>query len=196
MIYEEYTANFNIGVLDGAFFSMYGLFDLKRSQPDLPNLDNLISNGVKGLLNLLPEYDMGFWLKYSKTEAEFYPSFDPATKAYFYLVLSQLKVFYYYTGEEQFDRYYQHFLKYDTFKNVIKMYIQKYKALDHVCCYNSTQIYQLFATLFISSINRVLLMLSKVSHIITIQLISSTIKFIVAYELNCYIKIYLQPQIP
>jgi heparosan-N-sulfate-glucuronate 5-epimerase len=129
ILFEEYTANFNIGVLDGAFFSMYGLFDLIRVRPELDDVKELLSDGVSGLINLLPRYDLGYWIKYSLTEAEFYPNPDPATRGYYYLILTQLQILHYLTGNEEFHIFYKKFLNYDRPINIYKMYKNKYAAL-------------------------------------------------------------------
>lgn len=132
VFYEEYTAPFNIMVLDGAFFSMYGLFDYYRLFPDDKFVKKLIDQGLEGLIQLLPSFDMKFWIRYSLTDIGFYPKNEPATRGYFYLILTQLNTFYLLTKREEFKHFSRKFSKYDTFVNIIKMYIAKYKALKQL----------------------------------------------------------------
>ena len=129
VLYEEYTAEFNVMVLDGAFFSMYGLFDLQRIFPENELVKKLINQGIEGIIALLPEYDLGYWIRYSLTDSPEYPKEDPATRGYFYLNLTQLKAFHYLTNRSEFEDYFNKFSKYDTVGNMLKMYRSKYQAL-------------------------------------------------------------------
>lgn len=132
VLYEEYTADFNVMVLDGAFFSMYGLFDLQRVIPENDYVKKLIKQGIDGLVALLPEYDLGYWIRYSLTDSTVYPRVDPATRGYFYLTLTQLKTFYALTGRSEFEDYYNKFSAYNTIGNIFKMYRMKYQALKQL----------------------------------------------------------------
>ncbi|MBT4069404.1 MAG: hypothetical protein HN986_06715 [Candidatus Marinimicrobia bacterium] len=129
VLYEEYTADFNVMVLDGAFFSMLGLFDLQRVIPENDYVKKLIKQGIDGLVALLPEYDLGYWIRYSLTDSPNYPQDDPATRGYFYLTLTLLKAFHYLTGRTEFEDYCKKYSEYDTFWNISKMYRTKYRAL-------------------------------------------------------------------
>ncbi len=129
VIYEEYTADFNVMVLDGAFFSIYGLLDLQRVLPENELVKKLINQGVEGLIALLPEYDLGYWIRYSLTDSPEYPKEDPATRGYFYLNLTQLKAFHYLTRRPEFEDYFNKFSEYDSVRNVLKMYKTKYRVL-------------------------------------------------------------------
>lgn len=129
VMYEEYTADFNVMVLDGAFFSIYGLLDLQRVLPENELVKKLIKQGVEGLIVLLPEYDLGYWIRYSLTDSPDYPLDDPATRGYFYLILAQFKVFHHLTGRTEFEDYFNKFSEYDSVRNVLKMYKTKYRVL-------------------------------------------------------------------
>ena len=127
--FEEYTAPFNILVFDGCFFSMLGLFDFQRVFPNNKDVEKLVDQGINGLIGLLPNYDMNFWIKYSLVSQSFYPKNEPATRGYYYLVLTLLRVFYLYTDREEFFNYYTKIKKYDTWFNICRMYYAKFKAL-------------------------------------------------------------------
>jgi len=133
--YEEYVAVEPTMVLDGHIFSLFGLYDFVRAVPE--NLDpenhnlakSLFEEGIKSLLNFLPEYDMGFWLRFNLCKMDHYPKIDPCTIGYIRLVNLQLKVLYIITGNESILEFQKKITGYDNIFNIIKMYPIKYKAL-------------------------------------------------------------------
>lgn len=134
-MYEEYVAEHPTMVLDGAFFSMMGLYDFVRAVS--PNIDaeahnearKLLKDGVEALINWLPEYDMGFWLRYNHCEIIGYPQNDPCTINYLCLVKVQLQVFYEITGRKELMEFKRKLDGYDNIMNITRMYVEKYKAL-------------------------------------------------------------------
>ena len=133
-IYEEYVAEKPTRVLDGHIFSLLGLYDFIRATKNL-NSDShklaliLFNNGVNGLIDLLPEYDMGYWVRFNLCELPSYPKNDPCTIGYLRLIIKQLDILYSITGKEVLFDYSIRFKKYDRFINIVKMYFAKFKAL-------------------------------------------------------------------
>ena len=133
--YEEYVASEPTMVLDGHIFSMLGLYDYFRAVPELVDGENkklaieLFNEGVNSLINWLPEYDMGYWLKFNMCRMEHYPEIDPCTIGYLRLVLLQLELLYRITAREELFKFKSKFGQYDTITNKLKMYPVKYKAL-------------------------------------------------------------------
>jgi len=136
--YEEYVANEPTMVLDGHIFSLFGLFDFVRSvtpqiDPDAHNLaQTLFRNGTESLLSWLPEFDLGFWVRFNLCRMEHYPTVDPCTISYLRLVTEQLKILTQLTGQEEFSRYAGKFAEYDQPLNILRMYGVKYKALKQL----------------------------------------------------------------
>lgn len=133
--YEEYAAPEPTMVLDGHNFSLLGLFDFYRAvgeDVDSKNrtlAKNLFDEGIESLIKWLPEYDMGFWLRFNMCGMSHYPSVDPCTIGYLRLVSVQLILLYELTKRDELFTYYEKFAGYDKLKNILKMYPVKYKAL-------------------------------------------------------------------
>lgn len=130
--YEEYTSSVPTLVLNGMIFSLFGLYDFVRAFPDIQKSKMIFDKGVETLINILPQYDMGFWSKYNLCQADWYPKIDPATIQYQRLHVAQLKVMKKITGNEIFDKYADIFSKQDSVLNAAKMYAVKYKALKKI----------------------------------------------------------------
>lgn len=131
-IYEEYPAPFLTGVLDGAIFSLFGLYDYVRAVKDNAFAKRLFEAGIAGLQGALPRYDLGYWIKYNLCSEPFYPKLDPATILYFRLVNNQLQLLYRLTGERFFLEYAEKWQKYDRLPNKLRMYRLKYRALKQL----------------------------------------------------------------
>jgi hypothetical protein len=127
--YEEYPAQVPILVLNGFIFSLLGIYDFIRAHPDDAFAQKIFNEGVDTLVNILPEYDLGFWSKYSLCRAEFHPEVDPSTIGYHHLHILQLELLYRLTGQEIFQKYSRKWSSYSNLLNMIKMYAIKYRAL-------------------------------------------------------------------
>ncbi len=133
--YEEYVASQPTMVLDGHIFSLFGLYDFVRAVPDYLDSEShnqakaLFNSGIKSLIQFIPEYDMGFWLRFNLCRMPHYPKIDPCTIGYIRLVNLQLKILYKLTGNKFILDFQKRVTRYDNGVNIIKMYIIKYKAL-------------------------------------------------------------------
>ena len=134
IIYEEYVAEKPTRILDGAIFSLFGLYDAQRALHGYDSkaydlAHSLIEKGIIGLVYWLPKYDMGYWVYYNRCEIKGYPKNDPCTIGYLKLVSSQLKILHSLSKNDTFKSYSLKFESYLKPTNIIKMYIEKYKAL-------------------------------------------------------------------
>ncbi|MDZ7724810.1 MAG: D-glucuronyl C5-epimerase family protein [candidate division KSB1 bacterium] len=130
--YEEYPASFPTMVLDGFFFSMCGLHEYMRAVDDPEPAAALFESGLDSIKKWLPEYDLGFWIRYNYCRQPFYPDPDPATIGYLRLVNTQLRLFYTLTGDTVFQEFAEKWRDYDRFFNIMKMYRIKYRALKQL----------------------------------------------------------------
>ena len=134
VIYEEYAAKEPTMVLDGHIFSLFGLFDFIRVSKSFDFeshqfAENLFDKGITALLKLLPEYDMGYWVKFNLCKMNHYPKLDPCTVGYVKLISLQLDVLYKITGRNEFDEYARKFKSYLKYGNIFRMLPIKYKSL-------------------------------------------------------------------
>ena len=130
--YEEYTAEVPTLVLNGMIFSLFGIMDYTRVFPENKLARKIYDDGLSTLINILPEYDLGFWSRYNLCKADWYPQIDPATVSYQRLHISQLEVMYHYSGNDIFQHYADTFRGQDKFSNMLKMYKIKYKTLSQL----------------------------------------------------------------
>ncbi len=128
-LYEEYPAPFLTAVLDGAIFSLFGLFDFVRAVPEHREARALFDAGIAGLKGNLPRYDLGFWIRYNLCEQPFYPKIDPAHLLYFRLIMTQLDLLHRMTGQDFFRETAEKWRQYDHLPNILRMYWLKYRAL-------------------------------------------------------------------
>ncbi|MFZ0389478.1 MAG: D-glucuronyl C5-epimerase family protein [Calditrichia bacterium] len=127
--YEEYPAAVPVLVLNGIIFSLCGVYDFIRTHPQDEISRRIFEEGVQTLKGLLPQYDMGFWSKYSLCQADFHPQVDPATISYHHLHIIQLEFMHRLTGEPIFREYAARWRGYANWRNILRMYRIKYKAL-------------------------------------------------------------------
>ena len=136
--YEEYVAEYPTRVLDGHLFSLFGLYDYIRvtSGPDHEKetlvAKRLFDDGIEGLLQALPKFDLGYWLLFNRCEIPDYPKFDPCTINYLQLITRQLEVISKITNRTEFDDYRIRFMNYLSWKNILRMYRSKYQALKNL----------------------------------------------------------------
>ena len=130
--YEEYTAEVPTLVLNGMIFSLCGIYDFVRVFPENKLARKIFDDGIQTFINILPEYDLGYWSRYNLCKAEWYPLIDPATVGYQRLHITQLEMLYKLTNEEVFKEFAEKFRKQDNLRNAIKMYRVKYTALKKI----------------------------------------------------------------
>ncbi len=130
--YEEYTASVPTLVLNGMIFALFGVYDFVRVFPDDARARKIFDDGVETLVQILPQYDLGFWSRYNLCKANWYPKVDPSTLGYQRLHVAQLKVMYALTNQPVFKTYADRFLKQENIFNMMRMYIVKYKALKKI----------------------------------------------------------------
>lgn len=136
--YEEYVAAAPTRVLDGHGFSLFGLYDFVRAvRPETDfaahaQAKQLFEEGIAGLKQQLPEFDLGFWMRFNRCDLPGYPQDDPCTIGYMKLVAAQLRIFHAITGDDFFQRYAAKLEAYLRPANVLRMYRFKAKALKQL----------------------------------------------------------------
>lgn len=136
--YEEYVADLPTRILDGHIFSMLGLYDYIRAvtledyKEHRLFAEKLFQDGYEGLLKILPEYDMGFWLYFGKCDIPNYPNYDPCTIGYMRLIKTQLTILYGINANKNLLKYIHKIKSYIKPWNFIRMLVYKYKALKHL----------------------------------------------------------------
>ena len=134
--YEEYVAAEPTMVLDGHFFSLMGILDFIRAvprgmDPEIHDLaKKLFDEGIESLMHWLPQFDMGFWIRFNYCQMSHYPETDPCSKSYLRLILAQLKLFYKLTGRKFLEEYYTRWKNYDHPVNLVRMYMIKFRTLQ------------------------------------------------------------------
>ena len=117
--YKEYPDSC---LLDGHIFSLLGIYDFVRAFPKFEPSQELWAKGLSKLIEVLPDYDMGYWSRYGLGD-------EPSAKTYQMLHINQMLLMYRLTGNPLFYVYRNKFLKQLTFKNLTKAYYNKWKAL-------------------------------------------------------------------
>jgi hypothetical protein len=134
--YEEYVASQPTMVLDGHFFSLFGVYDFLRAVPksdgSYPMAQKIFTDGVRSLKHWLPTYDLGYWVRFNYCRMDHYPDVDPCTIGYLKLVIAQLEIINRLSPAEIFDIYIEKFRSYDNKSNYMRMYPVKYRALKQL----------------------------------------------------------------
>ena len=136
--YEEYAAAEPTMVLDGHIFALFGLHECMRAvTPDIDPKShhlarNLFSAGIESLLYFLPEYDLGYWLRFNLCRMPHYSVIDPCTVGYLRLVAAQLHVLAKLTNNNRLTEWYHKVKQYDRPANILRMYKIKYHALKQL----------------------------------------------------------------
>ena len=130
-LYEEYVAQWPTRVLDGHSFCLMGLYDFVRvGRGEAQQLaQSLFNEGIEGLIQQLPLYDMGYWLRFNRCDKPGYPVNDPCTLGYLRLVVAQLKLMAQLSGRSELAAFAEKFSQYDRLPNIIRMYREKFKSL-------------------------------------------------------------------
>ena len=111
--YKEYPDSC---LLDGHIFSMLGIYDFVRVCPKNRDAQRLWDKGLAKLIQVLPDYDMGYWSRYGLGD-------EPSAKTY------QMLLIYWLTDKPLFGIYYGIFFKQLTFTHLVRAYYNKWKAL-------------------------------------------------------------------
>lgn len=127
--YEEYPAQEPTLVLNGMIFSLCGIYDYIRLHPDHRTANKIFNEGLQTLKNILTRYDLGYWSKYSLCESSYHPPIDPSTIGYHYLHIVQLRLLHLLTNQEIFDTVSKRWSSYVNYRNIVRMYWMKYRAL-------------------------------------------------------------------
>lgn len=127
--YEEYTAEIPTLVLNGMIFSLFGVYDFTRVFPENKLSLKIFNDGIQTIINILPEYDLGYWSRYNLCQADWYPQVDPATITYQILHITQLKLLFKLCKKKIFMEYINKFETQNTLLNKLRMYAKKYVAL-------------------------------------------------------------------
>ncbi len=130
--YEEYISSVPTMVLNGKIFALFGIYDFVRVFPENKTAKKLFNDGIHTLEKILSEYNLGFWSRYNLCKAPWHPEVDPATIGYQRLHITQLKILYQLTQKEIFNEYAKLFRQQETYLNMVRMYIQKYKSLKKI----------------------------------------------------------------
>ena len=130
--YEEYTSSVPTLVLNGKIFALCGIYDFVRVFPKDERAVTIFNQGINTLINILPEYNLGFWSRYNLCRVDWHPIIDPATIQYQRLHVVQLELLHRITGKSIFKEYADLFNKQDTIWNALKMYKLKYKSLKKI----------------------------------------------------------------
>ncbi len=130
--YEEYVADAPTMVLDGHLFALFGVYDFVRAIPGSEKANNIFNSGIEGLLHWLPQYDLGFWLRFNLCAMDHYPAIDPCTIGYLRLICTQLEILHRITKNPDLADYAARFRSYDRFFNYLRMYKLKYPALKQL----------------------------------------------------------------
>ena len=117
--YKEYPDSY---LLDGHIFSLLGIYDFVRAFPKFEPSQELWAKGLSKLIEVLPDYDMGYWSRYGLGD-------EPSAKTYQMLHVNQMLLMYELTRDRIFAYYNLVFKQQLTFKNLTKAYYYKWKAL-------------------------------------------------------------------
>lgn len=135
--YEEYVAAEPTMVLDGHIFALFGIFDFVRSAAHIDSNSTAIARqlfeqGVASLIQWLPEFDMGYWVRFNLCHMPHYPTIDPCTVGYLRLIVAQLQILADLSRRSELLNFAKKFDKYDHFGNILRMYFVKYQALKQL----------------------------------------------------------------
>ena len=105
--FEEYPSDERHHVLNGFIYALWGLLDLYRYNEN-DEAKQLWEEGLRTLVDWLPQFDMGYWSFYHIGDG----MKNPATIPYHKLHIEQLKAMHEITGQKVFLEYYQRWDKY------------------------------------------------------------------------------------
>ncbi len=138
IFYEEYVAEQPTRVLDGHAFALFGLFDFVRATSFSEHLESnqqaqrLFDEGIEGLVESLPTFDLGYWARFNHCEIENYPTWDPCTLTYLQLVITQLEILFRISNHKVLRQYQEKFRQYLKWGNIARMYYEKFRSLKNL----------------------------------------------------------------
>ncbi len=136
--YEEYVAAEPTMVLDGHNFALFGLYDFVRAVPrdqfpvEVQLATELFFNGIESLLHYLPDFDLGYWVRFNLCRMTHYPAVDPCTLNYLKLVVAQLRILAELGARKELLEWADKFARYLKPVNIMRMYMLKYQALKQL----------------------------------------------------------------
>ncbi|MFX0195744.1 MAG: D-glucuronyl C5-epimerase family protein [Candidatus Hodarchaeota archaeon] len=105
IFYEEYPTTPPNHVLNGFIYSLLGIYDHYRVTKSKLSFE-LFTKGIDTLVRTIPNYDTGFWSKYSLSKKSNVGNhFNLASPVYHNIHINQLKILYRITQEKIFDYY-------------------------------------------------------------------------------------------
>lgn len=108
VIFQEYVSEYNLSVLNGWIFSIFGLFDYTIINKE-DKYKTILDLTVNSMAKLLCKYDRGFWSNYDLKKTI-------ASPAYHDLHIRQLQLMYELFGKEEFNIYANKWQKYQQSK--------------------------------------------------------------------------------
>ena len=120
------------GILNHHIFSMFGLFDYCIACPSDDRANKALIDSIISLKKNLNIYDTGWWSLYDNYKVDGIRRFNPATRHYHQIHVSQLLAVYYFTGDKYFLEMSLKFQKYDTVLNRLKMLFYKIQTIKEM----------------------------------------------------------------
>jgi hypothetical protein len=104
VFYEEWALLPAPHILNGHIFTLFGLYDYYRATGD-GRAHELFEAGADAVRNCLPDYDTGFWSRYSLDTPRLYNHWTIAAPIYQQVHVDLLRFLYKITGDKIFARY-------------------------------------------------------------------------------------------
>jgi hypothetical protein len=104
VFYEEWALLPAVHILNGHIFTLFGLYDYYRATGD-ERARELFEAGADAIRNCLPDYDTGFWSRYSLATPRLDNHWTIAAPIYQQVHIDLLRFLYKITGDEVFARY-------------------------------------------------------------------------------------------
>lgn len=126
VIFQEYVSKYNLSVLNGWIFSLFGLYDYYIETKN-EKINTIMSKSIDTLINKLKQYDRGFWTNYDLKGTI-------ASPTYHDLHIKQLRLLYEIFGKKEFYVYAVKWEKYQNskIKKILSMVVKlKQKMLKN-----------------------------------------------------------------
>ena len=108
IIFQEYVSNYNLSVLNGWIFSIFGLYDFTLINED-EKYKNILNKSVETMCRMLKKYDRKIWSNYDVKGTI-------ASPAYHDLHIMQLRLLYKLFSIREFEVYADKWEKYQNSK--------------------------------------------------------------------------------
>ena len=118
IIFQEYVSDYNLSVLNGWIFSIFGLFDYTLVS-DKQEYKEILNKTIHSMAKMLKQYDRKFWSNYDLKKTI-------ASPAYHDLHIRQLQLLYELFEKEEFNVYANKWKKYQEskIKKILAMLIK------------------------------------------------------------------------